>query len=200
VVILPHILRLDSGWTVNVKALIGDGITKVIYPLHTFKISNIIGYDTMNITGKKIVKLIVAVSVGVWIFSYFVYYDFETSCFIKLKPGLMSFVEFNHSNIKEGLQALKYGTPDVYAGVCSNIDTIESDYGCGGWQGGCHYGEEGRITLSTTHSEFVGWTAAIIGHEYCHDLQLREGRSFSEEECYSFDSQILQTIVGVYPN
>jgi len=118
---------------------------------------------------------------------------------ITLRPGLMSLMEFSQGNVKTGIRALKYAEPTVYSSLCKNISTIRIDMGCGGWQGGCHYHKQGEITLSTTHSEFLGWTAAIIGHELCHDTQLREGRAFSEDECYAFDSAILHSLVDVYP-
>ncbi len=134
-----------------------------------------------------------------WVLSYFFYVDFEESCFITFKPGVLSLIEFNHGNIEKGLRALKYNKPEVYADICTHVDVITSDFSCGGWQGGCHYGKQGTIILSTTRNEFVGWTAAVIAHEFCHDTQLREGRTFDENECYEFDHEVLQSIVEIYP-
>jgi hypothetical protein len=145
-----------------------------------------------------LVKALVFALLLMWGASYFYYIDFAQSCVIRLRPGLMSLTEFNHGNIRRGIRVLKHARPEIYKTLCTNIDVIESNFSCGGWQGGCHYGKVGEITLSTTRNEFIGWTAAIIGHELCHDIQLREGRSFDESECYQFDSDILQSVVHVY--
>jgi hypothetical protein len=146
-----------------------------------------------------VIRAIIILPLTVWAGSYFYYVDLAESCVIRLRPGLMSLTEFNHGNIKRGIKVLKHARPDVYQTLCENIDTIESDFSCGGWQGGCHYGVQGEITLSNTRNEFIGWTAAIIGHELCHDIQLREGRPFNEGECYLFNHEILQSVVDTHP-
>jgi len=147
---------------------------------------------------QKLIRIVLGTFFGLWVVSFFYYIDFEEACVIKMKPGVLSLIELNHSNIRKGIKVLKYAEPEIYNGICDNIDVISSDIGCGGWQGGCHYGKAGKITLSTTKNEFLGWTAAIIVHEYCHDLQIRSGRPISEDECYKFDHDILQSVVDVY--
>jgi hypothetical protein len=148
---------------------------------------------------RRLVKLAIGLMLAAWVGSYFYYIDFARSCTIRLRPGLMSLTEFNHGNIKRGIRLLKHAEPDIYKTLCDNIDVIESDFSCGGWQGGCHYGIVGEITLSTTRDEFIGWTAAIIGHELCHDSQLRAGNAMDEGECYQYDHDILRSVVDVYP-
>lgn len=123
---------------------------------------------------------------------FYRYYDPEAGCNIKIK---MSFLEWSNSNIKKALSILKYGAPEDYANVCSHIEVINPTMSCGGWQGGCYYNNPGEIFISTSKNEFLAWTAAIIVHETCHDIQAKEGRPPSEEECYSQDHDVLQKLV-----
>jgi hypothetical protein len=129
--------------------------------------------------------------VGVY-FTQFRYIDLSHGCNITIHPG---WLELNNKNIVEALRVLKHGSPSDYRAVCRNITDIYPAMSCGGWQGGCYYGTLGEIYLSTTNDEFIGSTAMIIVHETCHDMQRREGREASEEECYEMGDATLQTIV-----
>jgi hypothetical protein len=154
----------------------------------------------MVTTVRGLLKLTIYVGIAILIYVHnFYYLDFENDCYIELESGLMSLLEFNHGNIKESLSALRYGAPDQYKIVCESIDVIKSDLGCGGWGGGCHYRESGSITLSTTNSSFIGWTAGVITHETCHDRQVKEERDMSQDECYAVDHATMQELVEIYP-
>lgn len=151
----------------------------------------------MNIRKSTLVFVIVcSVALVGWYRAHFIYVDRAYGCDIRIAPG---FMELNNANIVEALRALKYGAPVHYRTVCSNVHTIHPKMACGGWQGGCYEGDLGEITTGTTHNEFVAWTAAVIAHEACHDVQHREGRGYSEEECYVVSHDVLRTLVDYIP-
>jgi hypothetical protein len=139
--------------------------------------------------------IILLAIIGIIVFSYFYlcrYYDTENGCNIKIR---FSFLEFSNLSIKKALKVLKYGAPEEYSQVCKNITAIGTDISCGGFGGGCFELKPGQITISTAGNGFLGWTTAVIVHEACHNMQQKEGRNLSEEECYEKDSEVLQKIV-----
>ncbi len=148
----------------------------------------------MTISYLKLIKYSVLILIlFFWYYNTHHYIDIANGCNIKIKTSLF---EFSGPNIKEALTALKHASPNRYYTVCKNINTISPGMSCGGWQGGCHYGNKtGEIWLSTTNDEFLGWTAAVITHETCHDIQMREKRPMSEDECYKVSHDTLTELV-----
>ncbi|OHA22695.1 MAG: hypothetical protein A3G52_01705 [Candidatus Taylorbacteria bacterium RIFCSPLOWO2_12_FULL_43_20] len=149
----------------------------------------------MTIQGKTIIKYGVIFALIFFINKYYFHYtDKYYRCDISIRPSIF---EWNTKNVKDSLRALKFGYSEGYSKICENIDKIVSAPSCGGWQGGCHYGKSGEIYLSTSHKEFIGWTAAVIVHETCHDIQTKEGRPMEEPECYSAHHDALRALVEV---
>lgn len=147
----------------------------------------------MTLQSKHILVAILLVGLGgFFYFKHTRYYDPAAGCSIKIRPSLL---EWNSGNIRDALSALKYGYPEKYKLVCANITEIKTDMACGGWEGGCYYGDKGEIFVSTANQEFLGWTAAVIAHETCHDRQNKEGRPYSEDECYAVGHKTMQTLV-----
>ncbi len=147
----------------------------------------------MHITYLKLIKIFAIVFIiFFWYYNTHHYVDSANDCNIKIQT---SFFEFNSKNIKSALTALKYGTPERYRKVCKNIHLIKPGMSCGGWQGGCYYGDIGEITISTANDQFLAWTSAVIAHEACHDSQKREHREISEEECYQVSHDTLVELV-----
>lgn len=144
----------------------------------------------------KIIKTTIAfLAVFALIYKYFLYIDIKNNCYVKIKP---SFIELSSSNIKQAIKALKYGAPEEYEKFCSNINTIDPNISCGGFQGGCYYSgkiNSKEISISTANQEFLGWTAAVVAHETCHAIQYEENREMSESECYAIGYKVLKKLV-----
>jgi len=146
---------------------------------------------------KKIIKIIIIVLiVGAIFFRYFYYLDFKNQCYIKIKP---SFLEFSSQNIKQAIRVLKYAAPEEYGKFCGHIKSINPNFACGGFNGGCYYGEnieKKEIDVSTANSGYLGWTAAVIAHETCHAIQAQEKREMSEAECYQIGNEVLKKVIS----
>ncbi|MDP2684991.1 MAG: hypothetical protein Q8P20_08220 [bacterium] len=129
-------------------------------------------------------------------YKYFIYYDNETGCFIKLKTAIF---EPNTVNVKNAIKTLKYAVPDEYEKLCLNVDTIDPNLSCGGFQGGCYNSHNGNrlIQIGTANDDFLGWTAAIIAHETCHAIQFQTNgiEGLEESECYAIGDQVMKTLI-----
>lgn len=140
------------------------------------------------------ILVLVCIAGGWFYMNTFRYVDRANGCNITIHPG---FMELNNQNIVQALTTLKLGSPIDYLQVCAHVKDIYPAMSCGGLQGGCYYGHQGEIYLSTTNQEFIGITAMIIVHETCHDTQMREGRPMSEDECYEQGDRTLRRLVQV---
>lgn len=143
---------------------------------------------------RKIIWLGIILVAGIWIYTeYYRWSDLSSGCSIRIAHSL---TEWSSGNIKEALSALKFGYPEEYANVCRNTKKISPNMGCGGFGGGCFYGNEPEtIYISTPHGNFIGWTASIIVHENCHVIQRKEGRPGDESECYREGDEVLARLV-----
>lgn len=142
---------------------------------------------------KTVIKIIIIVFLSALIIYHFFFYaDIKNSCYIKILPSL---TELSSSNIKKGINVLKNAAPEEYEKLCGNIDTINPNFSCGGFQGGCYTYTPRQIDISTSRDEFLGWTAAIIAHETCHAIQHSKGQELNEDECYTLDDMVLQKVV-----
>lgn len=146
---------------------------------------------------RKIFKLaIIAVIIGAVIYRYFYYLDFKNKCYIKIKP---SFLEFSSQNIKQAIKVLKFAVPEEYEKFCGRVKAINPNFACGGFGGGCYYGEnleKKEIDISTANSGYLGWTAAVIAHETCHAIQGQEKRAMNEDECYKIGNEVLKKVIN----
>jgi len=145
----------------------------------------------------KIIKIIIIIIIiGAGFFRYFYYLDFKNSCYIKIKPSIL---EFSSQNIKQAIKILKFSVPNEYEKFCGHVKTINPNFACGGFGGGCYYGdniEKKEIDISTANSGYLGWTAAIIAHETCHATQAQEKREMNENECYSIGNEVLKKVIN----
>lgn len=143
-----------------------------------------------RIGGKILLIIIILVVV---LLKYFVYWDFENRCYIKVLP---SWIELSNSNIERSLSILRYASPDDYKKVCERVSTINPVFApeCGGFEGGCFFPEHPRTIVVGTDKDAVSWTVGVIVHETCHATQLYEKRGFNETECYKADDRVMRTI------
>jgi hypothetical protein len=139
----------------------------------------------MTISVKQIVKIFIGLLVLIWLFFYFfIYFDFENKCYVKITPSIF---EFSNTTIKRGIKYLKNNYKPQYEDFCKYVKTIEPNIGCGGYGGGCFYGSSpGVVYISTTYGK-VKNAAKVIIHETCHAKQFAEKRPMSEAECYGKD-------------
>jgi hypothetical protein len=139
---------------------------------------------------RRIIKIIIIVLLCASVYyKYFFYYDHENGCAIKITPSF----EMSNTTIKNAIEVLKYGSPEEYKNLCTNIDTISTDVSCGGFGGGCYEHTPRRITISTSGRKLL-ITAAIITHETCHAVQDKENRTMDENECYKASDRALDTL------
>jgi hypothetical protein len=144
---------------------------------------------------RAIKTLIILFIIGLVFYKFFFYVDISNGCFIKIKPSI---TEFSNLSMKKALKTLKYGAPQEYLKVCQHVDTINPNYGCGGFQGGCYYHYEGvnpkEIYVSTSYRSLSDAIAVIV-HETCHAIQFQQGRPGIESECYAANDKVLKAIV-----
>lgn len=140
---------------------------------------------------KKIFKIfvILLICAGIY-YKYFFYYDYKNNCAITITPSF----ELSNVTIKKAIEVLKYGSPEDYQNLCSNVNTISTTVSCGGFGGGCYEHNPGKITVSSSGRKLLS-SAAIIVHETCHAMQDNENRPASEEECYRANDKTLRTLV-----
>ncbi len=141
---------------------------------------------------RKFVKISVYIGVPLYIFfHYFYYIDIPNSCYISIRP---SFISFSNLEMKRGLNLLKQDLPENYLKVCANVNSIDPNFGCGGFGGGCFFPneqnstEKGMIAIGTIPGNAAKTAAAII-HETCHAIQYHEYRAFNEKECYTIQDE-----------
>jgi hypothetical protein len=155
---------------------------------------NFIYQKIFGINDKKVIlryfKFILIIFIFLFLnYHFFFYLDISNRCFIKIRPAL---TEFSNTTIKKGIVYLKKNFPSEYKDMCENVSTINPNISCGGFGGGC-YSEfrfnPGVIDISTAFGQYKR-AAKVIIHETCHAIQLKEGRSFDESECYGKDSVI----------
>ncbi len=153
----------------------------------------------MRLTVKKLLKIFFLIFVfGFVLNKYFLHIDFKNSCYIYIKPSL----EFSNASVKESLLTLRSAAPLDYESVCKNVKTINPNFGCGGFQGGCFYSKNNgdgsddkyEIYVSTSNRS-LAQTMAVIMHETCHALQDKAGKPLNEPECYAENDRILQKLV-----
>ena len=146
---------------------------------------------------RKIIKIIVTILIiGAVGYRYFYYVDFKNKCYIKIKPSIL---EFSSQNIKQAIKVLKLAVPEEYQKLCGHVNVINPNFACGGFGGGCYYGEnleKKEIDISTANSGYLGWTAAVIAHEACHAIQGQEKRAMSESECDKIGNEILKKVIS----
>lgn len=138
-------------------------------------------------TIKSLLKIILVVVIVLFIFYHFFYYiDIQQGCFITIKPSLL---EFNNTTLKKGIKHIQQKSPQDYVNLCQYIDTINPNFACGGFGGGCYstYNSNPKeIEVSTAYGDVIG-AAGVIVHELCHAMQYardKELKSFNEDECY----------------
>jgi len=146
---------------------------------------------------RKIIKGIILLFIaGAVIYRYFYYLDFENKCYIGLKPSI---IEFSSQNIKQAIRVLKYAVPEEYEKFCGHVKAVNPNIACGGFGGGCYYGDnlaKREIDISTTHGGYLGWTAAVIAHETCHAIQAQAGKALNEDECYKIGNEVLKKVIS----
>ncbi len=143
----------------------------------------------MTITVRQLIKFIVFLLFLFFLFyHFFLYWDFSNKCFITMKP---SFFEFSNTTIKKGIKYLKSNYKPQYQDFCKYVSSINPNPACGGYGGGCFYGDNTREIYISTHYGKVKNAAKVIIHETCHAKQMAENRTPSEDECYKKDSVII---------
>jgi hypothetical protein len=149
----------------------------------------------MTISKGKIINILVLLTIVLFFnFRYFRYDDWSADCHIKLKPSLL---ELSSVSIKKAIKVLKYAEPVEYKNLCTYVDTINPNMGCGGFGGGCFYTGEmtkKEITISTSRNSSLSATAGIIAHETCHAIQYAENRPLDEPECYAVDDKVFRNL------
>jgi hypothetical protein len=146
--------------------------------------------------GKIITLIIFAVIIIAVFFRYFYYVDFKNGCYVKIKPSIF---ELSSQNIKEAILVLKNAVPGEYEKFCSHVKAINPNMACGGFGGGCYYGEnlkKKEIDISTANSGYLGWTAAVVAHETCHAIQGQNNKPISEDECYKINNEVLKKVIS----
>jgi hypothetical protein len=137
----------------------------------------------------KIIFFIILVSViGAVIYHFFIYYDAESGCFIKIAPSLQP----SNWDTKQVLEILKHSAPDKYAYLCQKVSTINKNVGCGGLDGGCFYSNEQNTIYIGNDSDNIALTDSIIVHELCHVKQFETKQPMSEVACYREGSKYIQ--------
>lgn len=122
--------------------------------------------------------ILVIVAIG---FRMFVYYDPDNGCTIKVLPS------FQPSNwdFRQVLKLLKTTSRQDYEYLCTNVETINKDIACGGFDGGCYYTDRSKTLYIGNDQDNMAVTMAVIVHELCHARQYNEGRVLAEYECYA---------------
>ena len=138
-----------------------------------------------------ILVLVIVGPILYWLSTFFFYADFKNACFIKIIP---SFGPSNW-NTKEVLNILRYGSPENYALFCANIDTIDKNPSCGGFDGGCYEVRNSKTVFIGNDQNNIALTAAVFVHETCHAIQSHEGRPIDQTECYEKGSKFLENII-----
>lgn len=148
---------------------------------------------------KKLIKWGAVLGFFAYVFlHYFVYWDPGNNCRIWIRPSIL---EFSNLGMKSALSALKYGSPSDYRTVCRHVSTINPNYACGGFGGGCFYSsstrepEEGRMIYVSTTKNNLPAAILVIVHETCHAIQFQEGRPLNEGECYKEDDRVIREMV-----
>lgn len=126
------------------------------------------------------------------IYYLFLYVDFDNKCIIRIYPSIF---EFSTRNVIESIKVLKRTSPKDYQNLCQNINVIDTNVGCGGFEGGCYYEHKPGVIHVTTNDVTLTQTIAVMVHETCHAIQHHEGRPLEEQECYEEDQRILQELV-----
>jgi hypothetical protein len=147
---------------------------------------------------RKLIKTgIIVFILGAVFFRYFYYLDFKNKCYVKIWP---SFLELSSQNIKQAIKVLRYADPEEYGKFCGHVKSINPNFACGGFGGGCYYGANNgnkkEIDISTANSGYLGWTAAIIAHETCHAVQAQEKGQLNEDECYKVGNEVLKKVIS----
>ena len=143
---------------------------------------------------KTIKKILILLIVLPLIALNFIYADIDNNCYIVLVPFFMP----SNFNTKEALKIIKNTSPEDYSLICENVKFINKNPGCGGFEGGCFYGVKPNAIYLGNDQVNIATAAAIIIHETCHVMQYKEGRTMSEEECHTIDSEYSQKITK-YP-
>jgi hypothetical protein len=142
---------------------------------------------------KRIVPFLLVGGVYLHFFSYI---DLLNDCRISIR---MSLFEFSNLTVKDAIGVIKRALPREYRDLCANVSTIDPNFSCGGFGGGCYstftFEKEGRTIDVSTAKDDILWTAGVIVHETCHAMQYHEKRSFSEAECYSRGYKAIAEIV-----
>lgn len=141
---------------------------------------------------KKILALFLEVFIVLCIFLYFfTYIDVKNSCYILIIPTYLP----SNISTKKVIKLIKNASPDDYCTLCSYINVINKNISCGGFDGGCYEQINPRTIFLGNDQNSLALSAAIVIHELCHREQARQGRQFSELECYKKGSEFLENIV-----
>lgn len=143
---------------------------------------------------KKIIYGLIIIAIAAFfIWRYFIYFDWQIRCFIRIQP---SFLEFSNLTMQKAIRILKNASPDDYRDLCQYVNVINPNISCGGFEGGCYsvYKQNPKMIDVSTSNRSLQWTVGIIVHETCHAKQFQQHRDFGETECYDEDSRIIKAI------
>lgn len=139
---------------------------------------------------KLFITIIILFITAFILLRYFVYVDLSYSCNINIIPSM----ELSNRNIIRSLITLKNASASDYKKVCDNVQFINSNVACGGFDGGCYKtGARNTIYVSTSQRDLVT-TTMILVHETCHLLQEKENRVMTEQECYKKGDDFLKLV------
>ncbi len=140
---------------------------------------------------KKILKFIfLFVLFGLFVYHFFIYFDKDNKCFITIIPSYLP----SNLDTKEAIRIIKYATPDNYQKLCTNIEVIDMNPSCGGFDGGCFRASKPQKIYVGNDQSNPAVGSAIIIHEMCHAMQAREGRYLDEVECYEKSTVFLDSV------